>query len=203
MPRRYAVRRPYSELSPADYKLFLAAMREDKLREYPIVGWQAIGEWLVRMQWLARLPHVTTLYRYRRYGMPVNMTPRPMLHGTKRQPWVTNLMLQAWIGTQGRALTLPRWHPFRQQVEKTYSQKPSAIRDRRHRARKRLATVKAKHALDARLSGVAPLSPGLKLPPPAPAQVDVPPIAVPAPPLLRRLPKPVVQSSVAPTGSRV
>lgn len=182
-----AIRRPYSELSPADYKLFLLAMREDRFKEYPIVGWQAIGEWLVRMKYVPRVPDLSTMYRYKRFGMPVTSTPRPS-HGMKRLPWVTNLMLQAWLATQGRALTLPRWHPFRVEVENLYSKKPSAIRMRRAGKRRRLAQIKAEHALAAvRLGGIPSLGTGLKPQAVAPSEVLVAPPTVPAPLRLRRL----------------
>lgn len=146
--------RPYHIMPPADYKLFLAAMREDRCVEYPLVGWDAVGAWLVKMQFVAKRPATETLQKYRKlFGMPVSRTARQSRHHkTSALPWTTNLMLQAWIGTQGRALGLPRWHPFRVSVESQYSQKPRAIRQRQYDYRKRLANRLAARALgEARL----------------------------------------------------
>lgn len=109
--------RPFEELPPADYKLFLESMRADRCVEYPLIGWRAVADWLHRMKFVQRPPRDETLRAWRKkFGMPVTHTARSR-EGKDRTPWTTNLMMQAWLGTQGRALSVPRWHPLRCEVE--------------------------------------------------------------------------------------
>lgn len=138
--------RPFEYMPPADYKLFLAAMRADRCLEYRLIGWKEVGRWLQRLQFTQLCLSEGTLRKWRKdFGMPVTQQPRAaVVCGGKRHPWTTNLMMSAWIGTQGRALTLPRWHPFRLSVQpRPLSQKPVAIRVRRHRDRRRMAAALA------------------------------------------------------------
>lgn len=128
--------RPFEVIPPAEYKLFLQALREDRCIEYPIVGWQAVGEWLYKMQFTTRIFKPSTLLNWRaRFGLPVLTTARDIHRSNRSKPWCTNLMLHAWLATQGRALTLPRWHPFRQKVEKP--RKPYDQCSRRTKCRRR------------------------------------------------------------------
>jgi hypothetical protein len=127
--------RPYEYMTPADRALLLRSMQEDKLREYGLLGWEEIGDFFVRMRFVRRRPSEQTLRKWRKqFGMPVTHTT---WLAARRAPWSSNLLLHAWLATQGRALSLPRWHPFAQAVRKEPpSMKPSAIRMRAMRARR-------------------------------------------------------------------
>ena len=137
--------RPFEYLPPADYKLYLKALRDDRCVEYPLVGWPAIADWLVRMKFTRLPPTAATLCKYRKlYGMPVSHQSRGMDRNCRRKPWTINLMMAAWLATQGRVLSLPRWHPFRLAMEpRPLSQKPSAVRMRRKLQRDFAARVAA------------------------------------------------------------
>jgi hypothetical protein len=137
--------RPFQYLPPADYKLFLETLREDRCLEYPIVGYDAIAQWFVKMKYTRTPWSSESLLRHRRnFGLPITKTPRTP-YDDHLVPWTSNLMLHAWIATQGRAMSLPRYHPFRQAVEKTkpLSMHPRAIRGRNYRDRQRLAEAYA------------------------------------------------------------
>jgi len=158
MPRRTHNARPYELLGPEAYKAFLAVLREDGRREYGLHGWREIGEWLTRMQFVKRTPIDVTLRRWRdQFCMPVTRARRASDNGRGYVPFSTNLCMHAWLATQSRAMSLPRWHPFRQAVAQiALSQKPSAVRMRRHRLSK---IVASRASSSSRPSGAPPASP--------------------------------------------
>lgn len=110
-------------------------MRADRCLEYGIVGWEAIATWFYRMKFTPRVFSSDTMRKYRKFGMPVVHQARTTVG--RRQPWTTNLLLSAWLATEGRALSLPRWHPFRVRVTGEACVKPGTLRVRRHRDKKR------------------------------------------------------------------
>jgi hypothetical protein len=129
-------------LGPEAYKDFLATMRADRCKEYGLVGWREVAEWLTRMRFTRKPPVDATLRKWRnQFCLPITKACRSNNSGRGYVPFTTNLALHAWMATQSRALSLPRWHPFRLQVQKVaFSQNPSAIRMRRHRLTKLVAS---------------------------------------------------------------
>jgi len=128
--------RPFEYLPETEYRLLLAALKEDGRREYGIIGWQAIAVWLYTIGFVRRPPVKSTIVRWvREYFMPAcNVMLPTTTSGAGRRTWrgpllTTNLALHAWMVTQGRAVTLPRWHPYRLAV---YTRTPCEFPVRAH-----------------------------------------------------------------------
>lgn len=142
--------RPYQCLDAAAYKKFLEALRADRCIEYGMRGYPAIGEWLVKMRFLPKVPSPWTLRRWRRDAfLPVVLARVDGLNRSRRDAYTTNLMLHAWMATQGRMLFLPRWHP--QSMTQVYKRKrerlstnPNSIRARRAWEKKKRAEALAR-----------------------------------------------------------
>ena len=129
--------RPFQALPPEPMRLLVAELRRQRCIERPLVGWDEIGGWLVAMRFCHKRPCDDTLRTWtKRYHMPITHQargPRPW----RRKPWTLTLLLAAWLVTQGQQVSLPRWSPY--YVARKRSQKPSAVRMRRWRAK--LATA--------------------------------------------------------------
>lgn len=157
--------RPYELLDSHAYKAFLEALRADRCHEYPLRDWPAIGAWFHRMQFTNSARRAETLRGWRkRYALPVSRGVRGPGR-FDRKPWTTNLMLHAWMATQGRVLSLPRWHPARMAIDgvtsahKPYSKRPGAMRTRKMWLRRepaRLLAARARAAAVAHASAGTP-----------------------------------------------
>ena len=103
--------------TPVDATKLLAAMRHDRSKEYPLTGYAEIGAWFLRMRVVPYVPKKDTIRKWAiKFGLPLAPGVRRPGPG-KPPPWTSNLLLTAWLASEGRALGLPRWHPFRQEVE--------------------------------------------------------------------------------------
>jgi len=100
------------EYAPETQKRMLQALRDTFPRaEEGLVGWKEIAAWFVRIRYVEVEPAHTTLLTWcRRWAMPVDL--KRLNHvAHRRQPFTTNLMLHAWLLSQGGRMHVARWHP--------------------------------------------------------------------------------------------
>jgi hypothetical protein len=142
-------RKDWSNLyaSPVDKAKLLVALKErcvhcgNPAADYTIMGWPAIAQALVRFG-LDEKPvgDATLRKRVKHAGLPVwrgvnSRRNGSTMNGPWRIPRTTNLVLLAWVASQGRILVHPPWHPFRVEVMGV----PQPVRLPRRRQQSRMA----------------------------------------------------------------
>ncbi len=112
MKKKYRRRRQMWEYAPEAQKAALLALRETFPRaEEGLVGWEEIAAWFVRIRYTDVPPAKSTLQKWsRRWFMPVDLR-RATMKSLRRTAFTTNLMLHAWLLSQGGRMHVPRWHP--------------------------------------------------------------------------------------------